>query len=444
MGGTVRRRGQKWEYVVDLGAERTGRRRQRRKGGFRTRREAAAALAKLTARLADNLDVDDTITVETFLREWFAGKRKLRRSTRAGYQTHLDALIPKIGQIPLTRLRPIHVQRALDELSAEGGRRTNTGTAGMAGSTIHRYRATLRSALTTAVKQRRITYNPASFVELPDGRAPDAEPWSADELGRFLDHAAGDRLGTLYETIALAGLRRGEALGLIWDDVDLDSGVLWLRQTIIDVRCRTMVERPKTRAGQRRVALPQVLVEALANWKRRQHAEREQWGTAWQDTVTLPNAATDQSVELRGLVFTREDGGHIRPEYVTRHFQALAEQAGLRVIRLHGLRHGEASLELAAGVPIEVVSKRLGHSSRTITADIYTHLIGTVEHDAAERASALIPRTRRSCDQPVTTSTGTCTERDRETSVSAGQTGAPPGTRTPNPRIKSPLLCHLS
>lgn len=125
-------------------------------------------------------------------------------------------------------------------------------------------------------------------------------------------------------------------------------------------------------------APPQPLaVGTLLAHRLQQDEERAVWGEAWQET---------------GLVFTREDGSMLHPEYVTRHFQRLAQAAGLRVVRLHDLRHGQASLMLAAGVPLALVSKRLGHSSYTLTADTYSHMLQGVGRDAANSAASLVPR----------------------------------------------------
>jgi hypothetical protein len=119
---------------------------------------------------------------------------------------------------------------------------------------------------------------------------------------------------------------------------------------------------------------------------------------------------------------------------VTKRFCELAAEAGLRRVRLHDLRHGAASLRLAAGADIAIVSKVLGHSSVSITSDTYSHLLAGVGRQAAERAAVLVPRNRR--DQSVTSNTKTAAPDGSETADLAGQEGAPPGTRTPNPRIK--------
>ncbi len=189
---------------------------------------------------------------------------------------------------------------------------------------------------------------------------------------------------------------------------------------------------PKTASGEdRTVELDGGVVGVLMAHRLQQDAERATWGAAYSD---------------HGLVFAREDGTPIAPERVTKRFAQLVSAAGLRPIRLHDLRHGQASLMLAAGVPIAVVSKRLGHSTISLTSDTYSHLLQGVGRDAAERAAALVPRALKSipnsaCDQSVTS------EAPKGTSAKLGGPeiiGAPPGTRTPNPLIKSQLLCQLS
>ena len=168
-------------------------------------------------------------------------------------------------------------------------------------------------------------------------------------------------------------------------------------------------------------------VGALLGHRLRQDVERADWGDAYSD---------------HGLVFARENGEPLHPETVTKRFAKLAEAAGLRPVRLHDLRHGQASLMLAAGVDLAVVSKRLGHSSIAITSDTYSHLLEGVGRDAAKRAAALVPRNRR--EQFVSTVDSRGRSEGARPDQSPGQQGGAPGDRTRNPRIKSPLLCQLS
>jgi integrase len=171
------------------------------------------------------------------------------------------------------------------------------------------------------------------------------------------------------------GMRRGEVVGLRWQDVDLDGRCLFIVQQITEVRGRSVVGTPKTRRGARVVPLDDGTVGRLRAHHEVQALERAAWDAGWHDS---------------GLVFTREDGRSLRPEYVTRHFQKLADDAGLPVIRLHDLRHTNASIALAAGVDIKVVSDRLGHSTTAITADLYTHVNRNVGRAAANRIADVL------------------------------------------------------
>ena len=247
----------------------------------------------------------------------------------------------------------------------------------MAPSSVARSLAVLRSALGTAVKTRRLVHDPAAHVELPEHRRPLLTPWSPAETGRFLDVVQADRLAALYELVMLEGLRRGEACGLRRTDVDLDRGRIAVRNNRVDVAGRIHEGAPKTRSGERTLEIGSRSVEVLLGWRMRQDMERAEWGSAWTDT---------------GYIFTRENGGPIRPDFVTREFHRLTAAAGLRPIRLHDLRHLSASLSIAAGVPLSVISKRLGHSSVRVTSDIYGHLLEGVGRAASDAAAALIPR----------------------------------------------------
>jgi integrase len=356
--------------------------------------------------------------VGEYLAGWIEGKVAdgLRPTTERSYRQHIrDHLVPQLGHVRLGDLRPGHIQAMLRTVSAGP-------------STVRRIHATLRSALSDTVMGQLIAYNPAGKVPLPKTSRPKVTPWEPAELGRFLDYAAGDRLGVLYEVMAASGLRRGEACGLRWADVDLERGRLVVRQQVAVIGHELQFGPPKTASGDARVVdLDDGTVGALLGHRLAQDTERGEWGQAYAD---------------KGLVFARENGEPLHPEAVTKRFAKLAASAGLRPVRLHDLRHGQASLMLAAGVQMAVVSKRLGHSSVSITSDTYSHLLEGVGREAAERAAALVPRNRR--EQFVSTRAAGDESAGSRFQEPAGERGAPPGTRTPNPRIKSPLLCQLS
>jgi integrase len=424
-----------WYYVADLDPGPDGKRRQEKRGGYRNRDEAEDALASVLKGVAEGTYAhDERKTVGAFLDEWLKDKIKdgLRATTARSYRQHInDHLKPTMGKLRLRDLRPGHVSAML--------RKVGAGRPGPA--TVRRVHATLRSALGSAVRLQLLAFNVAANVDLPAAPRPKVRPWEPAELGRFLDHAVTDeRVGALFELVASTGLRRGEAAGLRWDDVDLAAGVLTVRQQLVGIAgarpcpyCPVshkgiMFGPVKTASGEdRRVELDSATVGVLLGHQLRQQTERYEWGQAYVD---------------HGLVFARENGDPLRLDKLTKRFKELCAEVGLRPVRLHDLRHGAASLRLASGTDIAIVSKVLGHSSVSITSDTYSHLLAGVGKKAAEGAAALVPRNRR--DQSVTSTAKTAAPEDPETAVEAGQEGAPPGTRTPNPRIKSPLLCQLS
>ncbi len=202
-----------------------------------------------------------------------------------------------------------------------------------------------------------------------------ARAWQAEDLNSFLETVKADRLYPLWRTLALTGLRRGEALGLLWQDVDLKAGRLTIRRSLVPVNAAVVVSEPKTRRGHRSVTLDPVTVSVLKTWRRRQREESLQWGPAWTST---------------GLVFTREDGTAYRPERITQMFAGLVKKAKVPRITVHGLRHTHATLALAAGVHPKVVSDRLGHSTVAHTLDVYSHAVPSMEEEAAVRIAALV------------------------------------------------------
>lgn len=365
-----------WGYYVELTPGPDGKRRQYRRAGFPTKKAAERAAEKVSGRSASGQVVDDKQSTGEWLEDWLAGKRSIRATTRRSYEAHVRLYLkPNLGHIAVEKLRPADIAaayRAIEDAKPPKGRRA------VGPATIRRIHATLRASLTAAVRQQRLPFNPALHVELPQAKRPMVAPWEPAELGAFLDAAGKDRLGALYELLAMSGLRRGEALGLRWSDLDLEAGVLTVRQQLVQLGHEVMFGPPKTASGEhRKVDLDTHTLGVLLGHQLRQGMERADWGDAYED---------------QDLVFARENGAPIHPEYATRHFQYLARKAGLRPIRLHDLRHGSASLQLAAGIPIAVVSKRLGHSSIAITSDTYSHLLDGVGRQAAEAAAALVPR----------------------------------------------------
>ncbi len=236
--------------------------------------------------------------------------------------------------------------------------------------------AVLHRALKDAVRWGRLSRNPIEAADPPrvNGSGHEMRTWSAEQLAAFLAATKDDRLHALWHLLALTGLRRGEALALTWDDVDLEAGSLSVRRALIPNGREVVVCEPKTARGRRVVALDPQTIEVLKGQAARQLVEQAK-AKSWTDT---------------GLIFTREDGEALHPEVVSRFFRQAVKRAALPTIRLHDLRHTHATLALRAGIHPKVVSERLGHATVSITLDTYSHAIPAMQEEAATRIAELV------------------------------------------------------
>ena len=218
-------------------------------------------------------------------------------------------------------------------------------------------------------------------VDVGDGRgsasAARGAAWTPTQTGQFLDAIADDELYALFHLVALRGLRRGEACGLRWEDVDLVRRTLTVAIQLTQSEGQIEESEPKSDAGNREIALDADTVDVLMRHRREQRKAQLRAGAAWADS---------------GRVFTRATGEWIPPNWLSDHFDRLVSRVGVPPIRLHDLRHGAATIALAAGAEMKVVQDMLGHSSITLTSDTYTTVLPEVARAAAEAAARMIPR----------------------------------------------------
>ncbi len=380
MRGSIVRRGQSYSVVIDLGRDpQTGRRRQRWHSGYRTRRDAERAAADLVGSVNRGAYVPRTRqTLGEYVGEWLAAtEATVRPSTGYSYTRNLGLhVLPYLGSVPLASLDAGDLNGLYARLLIEG-RKDHAG-GGLSPRSVRYVHTIVHRALKDAVRWGRLTRNAADAADPPrassSGR-PELVTWSAAELRAFLDGVRGDRLYPAYLLLATTGMRRGEALGLRWSDLDLDGRRAAVRQTVIAVKHEAVFGTPKTAKGRRLVTLDAGTVAALREHRKRQTAERLQMGAGWTDL---------------GLVFCRVDGAPLHPERFTRSFSDRVRQLGLPKIRLHDMRHGWATMALSAGVHPKVVQERLGHSSIGVTLDIYSHVTAGLHGDAAETVAALV------------------------------------------------------
>ena len=235
--------------------------------------------------------------------------------------------------------------------------------------------AVLRNALADAVREDLIVRNVAQQVRVSPGHQEEVQPLTVEEARTLLRAARQHRLYALYAVALSIGLRRGEALGVRWSDVDLDAGRLHVRQSLQRHSGELHFAPPKTRRSRRTVPLLPSMVMTLREHQERQAEERRRAGAAWVDT---------------GLVFTTTTGRPIEPNDFSKAFGRLCERAGVRKVRLHDLRHTCASMLLAQGVPPRVVMEVLGHSALEVTMTIYGHVMLDAQRQALVGMDALL------------------------------------------------------
>jgi integrase len=357
-------------------------RQQRWHPAQRTRKAADTELVRILGQIDRGAYVEPSkLTVQAFLEGWLVAMRgKIEDNSLENYEDYARAQVyPRIGHLllqPLTagQLRSFYVALA------DHGRRDGKG--GLKPKTVKNIHAFIHRALEDAVDQGLVTRNVASLKSARPDAVPKAERpvWEPQELRRFLAAMAADRLAALWHLDCTTGLRRSELLGAPWPALDLETGELAIIQRLILVNHRPVIKRgTKTPKSARRIALDPATVAMLKTHRKAQAAERLAWGPAWQD---------------HGLVFCREDGTPLYPNWVTNRFKKLvkdlAAELGLPPLTLHGLRHSYATAGLAAGVPVKVMSERLGHANTAITSDLYQHVLPAMDAAAAVQVADVI------------------------------------------------------
>lgn len=366
----------RWYVVVDVGVDSDGRRKQRWHGGFDTRREAEVERAKVVSDLhSGGYVAPDRLTLTEWVRQsWLPmTKTRVKPSTFDSYRANMEThVLPVLGSRALQQLTAPMLNTRYAELLSHGAERGP-----LAAKTVRYIHTIVHKALADAVDAGIIGANGAERAKPPRpnrSRAQNIECWEPAELAAFLESVKGSRLEAAWRLAAMTGMRRGEVLGLRWCDVDLDGSRIAVRNAIVSVAYEVLESSPKSHQA-RVIDLDPKTTALLRSHRERHERERMEIGSEYDD---------------RGLVTCAENGSPIHPQSFSQAFAKAIERAGLRKIRLHDLRHTHATIAVKAGVPVKVISERLGHESPAFTLKQYAHVMPGMQAEAAELIAAAV------------------------------------------------------
>ena len=373
--GHVRKRGNKWCAEIFIGIDENGKR-KRIYISQDTKKAAEAEAAKIISEInAGGFIEPSNETFGDYLERWLEStSATVRPTTVRGYTSMIRKhFIPALGHIPLAKLRPIDLQQYY-ATALKKGRKDGRGTSLSPQTVLHHHRLIHRT-LEQAVKWGLLARNVADAAEPPRVPEYNHQTWTADESNRFLRGIRDERLYALYATALMTGMRRGEVLGLPWENVDLDGAWISVRQALIEIKHQPVISELKSKSSKRRISIPDELVRSLRTHRKQQAEERLLFGPDYED---------------HGLVFCQPNGRLLHPHNISaRKFHRLCKKAGVKQLRFHDMRHTHASLLLARGVHPKVVADRLGHSNVDLTLNTYSHVVESVERDVAKEVDGL-------------------------------------------------------
>jgi len=306
-------------------------------------------------------------TVSSYFKSWLQQKKQyVRPGTYNMYSWVVNYhLVPRLGVVKLCELAPQHLIATYDEMQKDG----------LAAQTAKHVHKVLNDGLEMAVKWGKIEANVAKLVKAPKVPKKEMRVWNEEQLAQFFREFTNERYYTLFLVAATTGMRRGEVLGLKWQDIDFEQAKLSVRRAYVRGYEGYMFQEPKTSAGVRTIALQEQTITALKKHRRWQLADR----------------LASEHYQNHDLVFCKQDGGPLTPQQLEGvWYYFFRKKTKLPYIRFHDLRHTHASLLLKAGVHPKVVSERLGHSSVTITLDRYSHLLPGLQEAAAAKFDELV------------------------------------------------------
>ena len=388
MRGSIQKKGKKWYAVVYDGVNpATGEYRRRWVQAGTRRGDAEKLLAELVKRAhRGETVVSEKLTLGEYLTErWLpVQETRLRRSSFEAYRRNIELhVVPGLGKRQLDQLTPDDIDLFYAAL-LKGGRKKRPGekgpAKGLAPKTVHNIHVMLNKALSDAARKGTVVRNVVALADAPSLEAQkrrEIKAWEIDQLVVFLDAIASHRMGAAFEFAANTGMRRGEVLGVRWRDIDLDARRVSVRQALVSVSYKVSISDVKTGTSRRTIDIEEDLVQVLRDWRKVRTEERD-------GVEPVPD----------DLVFVKADGTSPHPDVFSQLFDRTVAKLDIPDISLHDLRHTHATLLLKSGVPIKVVSERLGHANIAFTMQVYQHVLPGMQAAAAETFSLLL-RTER-------------------------------------------------
>lgn len=357
--------GAKWYYRYSITDPVTGKRKQKEVGGFRTRKEAEEAAKKILAEIQNGTYAEPTkTTVEEYLYDFVENtlKNEVAPNTYEQRKAYIkNHIAPKIGKIKLTDLSPAHIQKFYNDLREQYG----------AGH-INNIGNFLNKALNQAVRWNIISRNPVSLVKKPSTSRKNTKikTWTVEEQKKFLEYVKSE--STFYYILFLlaltSGMRKGELIGLQWNDIDTKQGIISVRRTAVWAnKTLYLKDMPKTESSIRTIQIPEQTNRELKKWQ-----------------LACP-------ANNLNLVFpSPKTNGILYPNSLGKAFQKYVLGAGVPHISFHGLRHTFATTMLSNNVNPKIVQEMLGHATIKTTLDTYSHVLPNMQRSAAEQLGAVL------------------------------------------------------
>lgn len=371
MTGHVRKRKTKgdksWQITLDKGVDVNGKRIREYITVNGTKQQAKAELARIIAEYNNGSYIEPSkMTVQALIVQWLTvyAEPRLAPNTVRGYRVNFDKhIIPYIGHMTVQKLTGPEIQDMYSQLAQKG----------LSPRSIRYVHTTLHGVLKYAHRARLISVNPSEFVSPPKQCRHKTEIYTAHEVTELLRCAAGTEMEIPLALDLETGLRRGELLALKWADINWETRTLTVCRNLVCIDRQYLFGTPKTVSGNRQLLLSEALLLKLKQHRVKQAEIRLQMGCVYQNN---------------DLICCKYDGSPYNTGSFSHKFAALLKKHGLRQLRLHDIRHTNATLMLENGVPAKIASERLGHSGIAITLDTYSHVSPKMQKDAVEKLSS--------------------------------------------------------